>query len=412
MQAVIWAAVMPQTSPSVLVIRLDAIGDALALTPLLAALRERAIPVDLVCGPSTPRSSPRARRARSTSRLSHCAPQRAEIGATIRRFGARLREQRLQRHARRDRRSGRLPSCARGRRAGARRLRATDWGKPLKTIWASFDAHPCHRAQRRPRPARAARMRGALASSANVSLGNAPIPRDPSVLRPLVLERDVPRGERIAFQVSDKWERLGIEFEQVVRRAARCGERSATCAQSPHRANGDYAQRVEAASGIAGRTLRRACPVEGGDRGRRRARCARQWRRPRRGNGRHADASPSFRRFATSSCKSRVGRRGLRRIARCVAEQRLARSAFAPRYTICSRGRARSPPLVFTSTYARSATRCFECRAILLQTRRVREIAIDEHVARIFGDTGILRQQRRVRIVEREMRVRFLLRRN
>ncbi|MGB6061510.1 MAG: hypothetical protein WBG27_07405, partial [Candidatus Aquilonibacter sp.] len=39
---------MPQTSPSVLVIRLDAIGDALALTPLLAALRERAIPVDLV----------------------------------------------------------------------------------------------------------------------------------------------------------------------------------------------------------------------------------------------------------------------------------------------------------------------------------------------------------------------------
>src|SRR5215472_4169797 len=34
------ATLMPQTSPSVLVIRLDAIGDALALTPLLAALRD------------------------------------------------------------------------------------------------------------------------------------------------------------------------------------------------------------------------------------------------------------------------------------------------------------------------------------------------------------------------------------
>ncbi len=39
---------MPRVSPSVLIIRLDAIGDALALTPLLAALRRRAIPVDVV----------------------------------------------------------------------------------------------------------------------------------------------------------------------------------------------------------------------------------------------------------------------------------------------------------------------------------------------------------------------------
>ena len=33
---------MPKGSPSVLIIRLDAIGDALALVPLLAALRRHA----------------------------------------------------------------------------------------------------------------------------------------------------------------------------------------------------------------------------------------------------------------------------------------------------------------------------------------------------------------------------------
>ena len=43
---------MPEVSPSVLIIRLDAIGDAVALTPLLAALRRRAIAVDVVLSPA------------------------------------------------------------------------------------------------------------------------------------------------------------------------------------------------------------------------------------------------------------------------------------------------------------------------------------------------------------------------
>src|SRR5271165_6467270 len=38
---------MPEISPSVLIIRLDAIGDALALTPGIAALRRCGIPVDV-----------------------------------------------------------------------------------------------------------------------------------------------------------------------------------------------------------------------------------------------------------------------------------------------------------------------------------------------------------------------------
>jgi hypothetical protein len=36
------------SSPSVLIVRLDAIGDALALVPLLAALRERGARIDIV----------------------------------------------------------------------------------------------------------------------------------------------------------------------------------------------------------------------------------------------------------------------------------------------------------------------------------------------------------------------------
>ena len=43
---------MPEISPSVLIIRLDAIGDALALTPSIAALRQHEIPVDLVLRPA------------------------------------------------------------------------------------------------------------------------------------------------------------------------------------------------------------------------------------------------------------------------------------------------------------------------------------------------------------------------
>ena len=52
---------MPKVSPSVLIIRLDAFGDALALTPSIAALRRQAFMVDVVLRHSNAKAfAPRA----------------------------------------------------------------------------------------------------------------------------------------------------------------------------------------------------------------------------------------------------------------------------------------------------------------------------------------------------------------
>jgi hypothetical protein len=75
------------------------------------------------------------------------------------------------------------------------------------------------------------------------------IPRDPNRLRPLVLENDVARGERIGFQVTDKWERLGIGLPQVVhalRAATELGPIHAIAAEG----EAAYAQRIAEAAGI------------------------------------------------------------------------------------------------------------------------------------------------------------------
>jgi ADP-heptose:LPS heptosyltransferase len=238
---------MPLTSPSVLVIRLDAIGDALALTPLLAALRERAIPVDLVMrAVNAEIFSSRAARAiyvaPFTLRSSTLANRRA-----IWRFGARLRA-----HGYSD------TLVATEDPGGYRLARAVGshhrvgfvngWGKPFKTIWAS---HILTRALVRTAglDSRAPHECVVLWELGEQFLGDTPIPRDASILRPLILENDVPRGERIAFQVSDKWERLGIEFTQVVRAlraTAQFGRVHAIAASS----ESAYAQRIEAATGI------------------------------------------------------------------------------------------------------------------------------------------------------------------
>jgi ADP-heptose:LPS heptosyltransferase len=238
---------MPMISPSVLVIRLDAIGDALALTPLLAALRAHTIPVDLVMRTVNAEIfSSRAARAiyiaPFTLRSSTLANRRA-----IRQFGARLRT-----NAYSD------TLIATEDPGGYRLARAVDspdrtgfvngWGKPFKTMWASFiltrrivrsaglDARAPHECE-------------VLWRLGKQLLGDTPIPRDASVLRPLLLEKDVPRGEHIAFQVSDKWERLGIGSGQVVRAltaTARAGAVRAIAAAS----ESAYAQLIETMSGI------------------------------------------------------------------------------------------------------------------------------------------------------------------
>jgi ADP-heptose:LPS heptosyltransferase len=238
---------MPLTSPSVLVIRLDAIGDALALTPLLAALRARAVPVDLVMRAVnaevfSSRAAHAVYVAPFTLRSSTLANRRA-----IRQFGARLHTNGYSDTlvATED------PGGYRLARAVGSQHRAgfvNGWGKPFKTMWASLiltraivrsaglDSRAPHECE-------------VLWQLGEQLVGDTPIPRDPSVLRPMLLENDVPRGERIAFQVSDKWERLGIDFAQVVR-ALRATAQLGTVHAIAAASESAYAQRIETASGI------------------------------------------------------------------------------------------------------------------------------------------------------------------
>jgi ADP-heptose:LPS heptosyltransferase len=237
---------MPPISPSVLVIRLDAIGDALALTPLLAALRERQIPVDLVLRDVNAEAfSARAVRSRFVAPFALRDETRANRAA-IARFAHKLAPNAYTHVlvATEDAAGYRL-----ARAIGARRRIgfANSWGKPLKAIWtrtkltetivrtAGLDRSAPHECE-------------VLWSLGRGLLEGAP-PRDPDVLRPLVLDEDVPRGERILVQITDKWERLGIAFDEVVRvlhLAARVGSVRAVSSAG----EAAYAQRVAAASGV------------------------------------------------------------------------------------------------------------------------------------------------------------------
>jgi len=238
---------MAQSSPSVLVIRLDGIGDALALTPLLAALRERAIPVDLVM--RTVNAEIFSSRA---ARAVYVAPftLRSSTGANLREikdFGAQLRENRYSDVlvATEDPGGYRLAYATGVRnRVGF----INGWGKPFKTIWASMllTGAVVRSAGLDPRAPHECLVMWELGEHL---VGDRPIPREPSMLRPLILQNDVARGDRIAFQVSDKWERLGIGFDQVVaalRAAQTVGPVQAIASESEAR----YAQRVADAAGV------------------------------------------------------------------------------------------------------------------------------------------------------------------
>ena len=238
---------MPQTSPSVLVIRLDAIGDALALTPLLAALRERAIPVDLVLQDVNAKIfSSRATRAVYVAPFA-LRSSTPENRRSIAEFGAFLRRSAYTDVlvATEDPGGYRL---ARATQAPTRVGFVNGWGKPFKTLWArslltraivrsaGLDPQAPHECE-------------VLWKLGEGLVGAGPIPRDPNLLRPLILDRDVARSDYIAFQVSDKWERLGIDFGQVVdslRATAKIAPVRAIAAER----EGDYAQRVADSSGV------------------------------------------------------------------------------------------------------------------------------------------------------------------
>lgn len=232
---------MPENSPPVLIIRLDAIGDALALTPLLAALRAHAIDVDLVLRPQNAAifSSRAARRLYEAPFAQRSSAK--ENLAAIRAFARELRP------------NGYGSILVATEDPGGYRLAAAigaphrvgfinGWGKPLKTLWArSLLTQGIYRAA--GLDPRAPHECEVLFSLARSLLGSTNPTRDPALLRRLVLDHDVAPDARIAMQITDKWERLGITFADVsalIRGASAQGPLRLVASRS----ESEYAERV------------------------------------------------------------------------------------------------------------------------------------------------------------------------
>ncbi|MDQ2992733.1 MAG: hypothetical protein M3R30_07955 [Candidatus Eremiobacteraeota bacterium] len=235
---------MAHISPSVLVIRLDAVGDALALVPLLAALRERELPVDLVL---TERN--RDALSSAAARRRYVAPFALRDGSKINRavisaFGGELRVNEYTHVlvATEDPGGYRL---ARAIRAKHRVGFENGWGKPLKTLWirsslsktivrtAGLDENTPHECE-------------VLFELGRSFLEPDATPtRDLAQLRPMVLDREPTPDARVAFQVTDKWERLDIAFDDVVASAMSIPDARFIASSSEL----DYAQRFAGAVG-------------------------------------------------------------------------------------------------------------------------------------------------------------------
>ena len=236
-------------SPSVLLIRLDAIGDALALAPLLEALRAASIPVDLVLRDANVDAlSSRAARARLVAPFA-LRSRTPDNLAAIAAFAERIRENRYTHTlvATEDPGGYELARCI----GSPVRVGFTNgWGKPLKTLWLrTFLTASIHRAAGLQR-------HGRHECDVLFDLGRALLPsgaepcRDARRLRPLVIEDDAEPGDRIVFQITDKWDRLGIGFDDVVRAltlTASLAPLRAVAAASEYR----YAVAIERASGVA-----------------------------------------------------------------------------------------------------------------------------------------------------------------
>ncbi len=215
---------MPEGSPSVLIIRLDAIGDALALTPLLAAFARRSIAVDVVLR-RTNAGIFSSRAAREIVLADFDLRSNAARNlAAIADLGGRLRA-RAYSHvlvATEDAGGYRLAAAT---RAPVRIGFADPWGKPFKALWSrrSLTQTIYRSAGLDPRAPHECEVLFALG---RVLIGDEAPSRDAGVLRPLVLEREPACDDRIALQVTRKWERLGIALDEVValvRRVAAIG---------------------------------------------------------------------------------------------------------------------------------------------------------------------------------------------
>jgi ADP-heptose:LPS heptosyltransferase len=238
---------MPEVSPSVLIIRLDAIGDALALTPAIAALRRKGIPVDAVLRPSNARvfAAGAVREVVVAEfALRSDAPETLEA---IERLGHALRA-RAYSHvlvATEDPGGYRLAGTV---NAPARIGFEDPLGKPLKALWTSRLL--TQRVYRNARLTANTAHECATLFRLVAPLTDETAPtRDVEQLRPLVLDVEPQPDGRVAVQVTDKWERLGMPLEGVVELVRRLAAASDLHLLS---SSGEtaYAQAMQGATGM------------------------------------------------------------------------------------------------------------------------------------------------------------------
>jgi ADP-heptose:LPS heptosyltransferase len=238
---------MPKGSPSVLIIRLDGIGDALALTPLLAALRRRDIVVDIVLrADNASVFAARAARRIVTADFELRSSTRSNLAA-IESLGSELRAHAYTHVlvATEDPGGYRLAGVV---AAPVRIGFADSRGKPLKALWSRrMLTATIHRsAGLDPRAPHESEVLFALGATL---VGDEQPTRNLAELRPLLLDREPAEEESVAVQVTDKWQRLGIPLESVVelvRRIAAGGALRLFASANEAR----YAQEVANATGI------------------------------------------------------------------------------------------------------------------------------------------------------------------
>lgn len=204
---------MAYSSPSVLIIRLDGIGDALALAPLVEALRARAIPTDLIL------------RTQNHDTYSALAVRRVYNAPFALRSSARENLARIARFGEELKRNEYSHVLVATEDPGGYRLaRAVavpasigfdnGWGKPLKTLWVrSLLTRTLRRSA--GLDTRARHECATLFELGRTLVGTAHPTRSASRLRPLILDSEPTPDLRVAIQLTDKWARLGIPFDDV-----------------------------------------------------------------------------------------------------------------------------------------------------------------------------------------------------
>ncbi|HEY9181447.1 MAG TPA: glycosyltransferase family 9 protein [Candidatus Baltobacteraceae bacterium] len=194
---------MAADSPSVLLVRLDAIGDALTLVPVIAALRRDGYRIGAILRPHNAavfsrRALDRVYVAQSVSQSALADHVRADAYGAALIATEKAQGYRLARRAR-------IPV-----RIGFE----NGWGKPLKTMWVR---RMCTSTRFRTAglDPRAPHECDVVFSLASPLVHDRHPVRDARVLRPYVIDEEPQPDERIAFQVTDKWVRLGASLEET-----------------------------------------------------------------------------------------------------------------------------------------------------------------------------------------------------